>query len=70
MLQNWAKMKISLLGIINLVKIMIAAKLNYILYMLPMSLPQLLLKRFNTVVENIVSTCENTSPLRESSFLG
>lgn len=44
LLQNWAKLNISLLGRINLVKMIISPKIQYILYMLPLSFPPSLLK--------------------------
>lgn len=48
--QNWAKMNMSLLGKINLVKMIIAPKLNYILYMLPLTFPSQLLKQYDKVI--------------------
>ena len=47
LLQNWAKLNISLLGRINLVKMIISPKIQYILYMLPLSFPPSLLKLYN-----------------------
>lgn len=54
LLQNWVKMNLSLLGRINLVKMIISPKLQYILYMLPITFPLNLLKLYNTVVEGFV----------------
>lgn len=54
LLQNWTRMTISLLGRINLVKMIIAPKIQYIIYMLPLSFPRLLLKRYNTVIERFI----------------
>lgn len=53
-LQNWVKMNISLLGRINLVKMIIAPKIQYITYMLPLSFPKVLLKQFNETIERFV----------------
>lgn len=49
-LQNWSNIGLSLLGKVNILKMMIVPQLNYILCLLPMSLPLLLIKRFNAVV--------------------
>lgn len=54
LLQNWAKMNLSLVGRINLIKMIISPKLQYILYMLPVTFPRNLLKLYNTVVEGYV----------------
>lgn len=54
-LQNWAKINMSLLlGRINLVKMIVTPKINYILHMLPLHFPPNLLKLYNTVVESYV----------------
>ncbi|CAI5697422.1 unnamed protein product [Oreochromis niloticus] len=54
LLQNWAKINLSLLGRINLVKMIIAPKLQYLLHMLPIAVPHNLLKLYNTCVEGFV----------------
>lgn len=56
LLQNWAKLNISLLGRINLVKMIISPKIQYIVYMLPLHFPPGLLKLYNTVVESYIWT--------------
>lgn len=47
-------MNISLLGRINLVKMIISLKIHYILHMLPLTSPPTLLRLYNTVVESYV----------------
>uniref|UniRef100_A0A3P9CYM2 Reverse transcriptase domain-containing protein n=1 Tax=Maylandia zebra TaxID=106582 RepID=A0A3P9CYM2_9CICH len=54
LLQNWVKINLSLLGRINLVKMIIAPKLQYFLHMLPIAVPHNLLKLYNTCVEGFV----------------
>uniref|UniRef100_A0AAX7TX13 Reverse transcriptase domain-containing protein n=1 Tax=Astatotilapia calliptera TaxID=8154 RepID=A0AAX7TX13_ASTCA len=54
LLQNWVKINLSLLGRINLVKMIIAPKLQYFLHMLPIAVPHNLLKLYNTSVEGFV----------------
>ena len=49
-LQNWTKLGLSLLGRINVLRMMIIPQINYILHLLPISLPPPLLKKFNAAV--------------------
>lgn len=53
-LQNWTKLGLSLLGKINILKMTIILQINYILYLLPMSLPPSLLKKFNAAVHGFL----------------
>ncbi len=50
-LQNCAKIGLSLLGKINILKMMIIPQINYILHLIPVSLPSSLLKKFNAAVD-------------------
>uniref|UniRef100_A0A3B4X347 Reverse transcriptase domain-containing protein n=1 Tax=Seriola lalandi dorsalis TaxID=1841481 RepID=A0A3B4X347_SERLL len=68
-LKNWAKMNISLLGKLIL-KMMIAPKINYILYMLPLSFPHRLLKKFNTMRGSFCMVQEKTVDKWETILLG
>uniref|UniRef100_A0A673IJB5 Reverse transcriptase domain-containing protein n=1 Tax=Sinocyclocheilus rhinocerous TaxID=307959 RepID=A0A673IJB5_9TELE len=54
LLQNWSKLTMSILGRINLVKIIIVPKINYLSYMLPLALPLSLLKEYNKNVESYI----------------
>uniref|UniRef100_A0A3P9CXH6 Reverse transcriptase domain-containing protein n=1 Tax=Maylandia zebra TaxID=106582 RepID=A0A3P9CXH6_9CICH len=54
LLQNWAKTNLSILGRINLVKMIIAPKFQYFPQMLPIAVPHNLLKLYNTCVEGFV----------------
>ncbi len=54
LLQNWSKLTLSILGRINLVKMIIVPKINYLSYMLPLILPLSLLKEYNKNVESFI----------------
>ena len=53
-LQNWTKLGLSLLGKINILKMVIVPKINYVSYMLPLSLPRNALLKYNKVVYNFL----------------
>lgn len=53
-LQNWGKLGMSLLGKINILKMMVFPQINYIIYLLPMGFPPPLLKKFNAVVNTFL----------------
>jgi len=54
LLQNWSKLTMSILGRINLVKMIIVPKMNYLSYMLPLTMPPSLLKEYNKYVESFI----------------
>ena len=54
LLQNWSKLTLSIMGRINLVKMIIAPKINYLSYMLPLVLPPSHLKEYNKYVESFI----------------
>lgn len=54
LLQNWSKLTLSIMGRINLVKMIIAPKINYLSYMLPLVLPPSHLKEYNEYVEYFI----------------
>ena len=74
LLQNWSKINLSLLGRINLVKMIIAPKIQYIMYMLPLSFPPSLFKLYNNIVEDFVwvgkKTAFNRSKLYAAKIRG
>lgn len=49
-LQNWTKLGLSLLGKINILKMIIVPKVNYISNMLPLNLPRTTLTKYNKAV--------------------
>uniref|UniRef100_A0A671TGB6 Reverse transcriptase domain-containing protein n=1 Tax=Sparus aurata TaxID=8175 RepID=A0A671TGB6_SPAAU len=49
-LQNWTKLGLSLLGKINILKMIIVPKINYISNMLPLSMPHNALLKYNKAV--------------------
>ena len=53
-LQNWGKIGLSLLGRIYILKMMVVPQMIYIIYLLPMSFPPSLLKKFNAVVNTFL----------------
>lgn len=53
LLHNWSKLNISLLGRVNLIKMIIMPKVNYITYMLPLSLPAHLRKEYDKCEERV-----------------
>uniref|UniRef100_A0A8C1G451 Reverse transcriptase domain-containing protein n=1 Tax=Cyprinus carpio TaxID=7962 RepID=A0A8C1G451_CYPCA len=61
LLQNWSKLTMSILGRINLVKMINVLKINYLSYMLPLALPLSLLKEYNKNVESFI--CQVKKPL-------
>ena len=54
LLQNWDKLYISLVGRLNLVKMILSSKINYITSMLPLHLPSSLLKTYNGMTEKFI----------------
>uniref|UniRef100_A0A3P8RLF1 Reverse transcriptase domain-containing protein n=1 Tax=Amphiprion percula TaxID=161767 RepID=A0A3P8RLF1_AMPPE len=53
-LQNWDKLRLSLLGKINILKMIVVPQINYIIYMLPLNFPLPVLKKFNKIVETFL----------------
>ncbi len=53
-LQNWTKLGLSLLGKVNIVKMIIVPKINYISSMLPLSVPHKALLKYNRAVYNFL----------------
>ncbi len=53
-LQNWTKLGLSLLGKINILKMIIVPKINYISSMLPLSVPHKALLKYNKAVYNFL----------------
>lgn len=53
-LQSWTKLGLSLLGKINILKMITVPQINYITYLIPLSFPPLLLKRFNRSIEKFL----------------
>lgn len=68
LLQNWAKINLSLLGRINLVKMIISPKIQYIMYMLPLTFPHCLLKLYNRTVEDFVWACKKPAFSRSKLY--
>lgn len=54
LLQNWSKLTLSILGRINLVKMIIVPKMYYLSYVLPLILRLSLLKEYNKNVESFI----------------
>lgn len=54
LLQNWDELFISVLGRLNLVKMILSPKMNYITSMLPMHIHSKLLKTYNVMIEKFV----------------
>ena len=54
LLLNWSKLHFSLLGRINLIKMIIMPKVKYITYMLPLSFPVHLRKEYDKCVESFI----------------
>lgn len=59
LLENWDKLCISLLGRINLVKMILTPKINYITSMLPLKFPSSLLKTYNSIIEKFIWAGKN-----------
>lgn len=53
-LQNWSKLGLTLLGKINILKMITIPQINYITYILPLDFPPLLVKRFNKAVDTFL----------------
>ena len=54
LLQNWDKLCISLIGRLNLAKMILTPKMNYITSMLPLHLPSSLIKTYNAMIEMFI----------------